>query len=180
MSETDLTTTNSDRSADDWEQRSTTRASGGDPVRGQSWLGARIETTIARFTQRFSRRPKSEGGEESTALVRTGGPLARWISFPRGVRLATAATSSAAAGLAAWGMFAVAANDLGIAAAAAGAAAALATAWGPIAVRLASRLHGLVARRKLVRICDLREIPDRRSVAGPRHPRSTVGRRCGP
>src|SRR5262245_65820042 len=108
MAETDLTTTNrSDRSADDWEQRSTTRASGGDPARPQSWLGARLETTIARFTQRFSRRPSNEGGEESTALVRTGGPLARWISFPRGGRLATAATASAAAGLAARGMIRV-------------------------------------------------------------------------
>ena len=167
MSERDLTVTNSDRSADEWEQGSTTRAPGADAGGGgvSSWLGARLETAIARLTSRFSRRPKGDDGEESTALVRTGGALARWISFPRGVRFATAATSSAAAGLAAWGMVAVAANDLGIAAAAAGAAAALSTAWGPIAVRLASRLHRLVARRRLVRIADLRTIPDRRSVA---------------
>jgi hypothetical protein len=166
MSERDLTVSNSDRSADDWEQGSTTRAPGADAAAGgvASWLGARVETAIARLTSRFSRRP-NEDGEESTALMRTGGALARWISFPRGVRLATAATSSAAAGLAAWGMVAVAANDLGIAAAAAGAAAALSTAWGPIAVRLATRLHRLVARRRLVRIADLRTIPDRRSVA---------------
>jgi len=70
-----------------------------------------------------------------------------------------------AAGLAAWGMIAMAANDLGIAAAAAGAAAALSTAWGPIGIRLANRLHRLVARRRLLRIADLRGIPDRRSVA---------------
>jgi len=166
MSERDLTVSNSDRSADDWERGTTTRAGGGDVARAgvSSWLGARIETAIARLTQRFSRR-SNDDGEESTALVRTGGALARWISFPRSVRFATAATSSAAAGLAAWGMLAVAGNDLGIAAAAAGAAAALSTAWGPIAVRLASRLHRLVAQRRLVCIADLRTIPDRRSVA---------------
>jgi len=169
MSDRDLTVSNNnDRSGDDWEHgTTTTRAVATDVARGgvASWLGARIETAVARMTQRFSRRPKGEDGEESTALVRTGGALARWISFPRGVRMATAATSSAAAGLAAWGMLAVAANDLGIAAAAAGAAAALSTAWGPIAVRLASRIHRLVVRRRLVHIADLRAIPDRRSVA---------------
>jgi len=168
MSERDLTVTKNDRSADDWDRATTSmRGAANDGTRGgvTSWVGARIETALARLTQRFSRRPKGEDGDESTALVRTGGPLARWISFPRGVRMATAATSSAAAGLAAWGMLAVAANDLGIAAAAAGAAAALSTAWGPIAVRLASRLHRLVGQRRLVRIADLRAIPDRRSVA---------------
>src|SRR5215831_12361647 len=147
MSERDLTVTKNDRSADDWDRgTTTTRAVANDVARGgvSSWVGARIETALARLTQRFSRRPKDDDGEESTALVRTGGALARWISFPRGVRMATAATSSAAAGLA---------------------AAALSTAWGPIAVRLASRLHRLVARRRLVTIADLRAIPDRRSVA---------------
>jgi hypothetical protein len=167
MGERDLTVSNSDRSADDWDRgTTTTRPVVNDPARGgvSGWLGARIETAIARLTGRFS-RPKDDDGEESTALVRTGGALARWFTFPRGVRMATAATSSAAAGLAAWGMVAVAANDLGIAAAAAGAAAALSTAWGPIAVRLASRIHRLVARRRLVSIAELRAIPDRRSVA---------------
>src|SRR5262252_7714659 len=146
MSERDLTVTKNDRSADDWDRgTTTTRAVANDVARGgvTSWVGARIETALARLTQRFSRRPKADDGDESTALVRTGGALARWISFPRGVRVATAATSSAAAG----------------------AAAALSTAWGPIAVRLASRLHRLVARRRLVQISDLRAIPDRRSVA---------------
>jgi hypothetical protein len=168
MSERDLTVSDSDRSADDWEPgTTTTRAEGTEVGRGGvgTWVGAQIETAIARLTQRFSRRSKGDDGDDSTALVRTGGALARWISFPRGVRLATAATSSAAAGLAAWGMVAVAGNDLGIAAAAAGAAAALSTAWGPIAVRLASRIHRLVVKRRLVRIADLRDIPDRRSVA---------------
>jgi hypothetical protein len=132
MAESDLTVSNGDRSAEDWEQGTTTRVPGNEvsgPF-GGSWLGARLETALARLTSRFSRRPKDDDGEESTALVRTGGALARWISFPRGVRSATAATSAAAAGLAAWGMLAVAANDLGIAAAAAGAAAALSTACG--------------------------------------------------
>jgi hypothetical protein len=167
MPERDLTVSDNDRSADDWERGTTTMATANDVGRGgvSSWLGARIETAVARLMQRFSRRPKGDDGEESTALVRTGGALARWISFPRGVRMATAATSSAAAGLAAWGMLAVAGNDLGIAAAAAGAAAALSTAWGPIAVRLASRIHRLVAQRRLVPIAELRTIPDRRSVA---------------
>jgi len=170
MAERDLTVSKNDRSSDDWDRGTTTRAVTNDVARGGvgTWLGAHIETAIARLTHRFSRWPRGGGEDsdgESTALVRTGGALARWISFPRGVRLATAATSSAAAGLAAWGMLAVAANDLGIAAAAAGAAAALSTAWGPIAVRLASRIHRLVARRRLVTIADLRAIPDRRSVA---------------
>ena len=49
----------------------------------------------------------ADDGEE-VALTRTGGAIARWISFPRGVRFATAATSTAAAALAAWGMLAMA------------------------------------------------------------------------
>src|SRR3954465_14607541 len=182
MSERDLTVSDSDRSADDWEPgTTTTRAEGTDLGRGGvgTWVGAQLETAIARLTQRFSRRSKGGDGDESTALVRTGGALARWISFPRGVRLATAATSSAAAGLAAWGMLAVAGNDLGIAAAAAGAAARVSTGWGPIRGRVprtpprggawgggrGSRIHRLVVKRRLVRIADLRDIPDRRSVA---------------
>jgi hypothetical protein len=156
----------------DWEGGSTaTRVGPGEPVRGSvaGWVGARVEAALALVSERFGRRTPVDGmggeDEESVALARTGGAVARWISFPRGVRLATAATSSAAAGLAAWGMLAMAANDLGIAAAAAGAAAALSTAWGPIGVRLANRLHRLVARHRLMRINDLRGVPDRRSVA---------------
>jgi hypothetical protein len=139
------------------------------PLRGGlvGWLGTRLEAAVARVVDRFARRPPAGGDdpEDRVALVRTGGVIARWISFPRGVRFATAATSSAAAGLAAWGMIAMAVNDLGIAAAAVGTAGALATAWGPIGVRLANRLHRLVARRRLHRISDLRAIPDGRSVA---------------
>ena len=57
MSERDLTVSNSDRNADDWERGTTTRAGGGDVARAgvSGWLGARIETAIARLTQRFSR-----------------------------------------------------------------------------------------------------------------------------
>src|SRR5262245_40012602 len=148
MGERDLTVSKNDRSGDDWDRgTTTTRAAANDVARGgvASWLGARIDTAIARLTRGFSRRPKDDDGEESTALVRTGGALARWISFPRGVRVAAAATSSAAAGLAAWGMVAVAGNDLGIAGAAAGAAAALSTAGGPIAVGLGAPLPRPVA-----------------------------------
>lgn len=136
------------------------------------WVGARIDAALARVMDGFARRQPARVGDagadaenETVALARTGGAIARWISFPRGVRFATAATSSAAAGLAAWGMLAMAANDLGIAAAAAGAAAALSTAWGPIGVRMATRLHRLVARHRLVRVVDLGAIPDRHSVA---------------
>jgi len=140
------------------------------PRRGVvGWLGTRLEAAVARVMDRLGRRPAAGDADadaaDVVALVRTGGVIARWISFPRGVRFATAATSSAAAALAAWGMVATAANDLGIAAAAAGAAAALATAWGPIGVRLANRIHRLVAARRLHRISELRGIPDGRSVA---------------
>ena len=131
MSERDLTVSNSDRSGGRLGATAPPRARQrrrGRTARGRrqaGWLGARASRPRSRaLTQRFRRGgPSDDDGEESTALVRTGGALARWISFPRGVRFATAATSSAAAGLAAWGMLAVAANDLGIAAAAAGAAA---------------------------------------------------------
>jgi hypothetical protein len=132
-----------------------------------SWLGARVEASFARVIDGFARRSASSDGaaEGGAPLLRTGGALARWISFPRGVRLATAATSSAAAALAGWGMVAMAADDLGVAAAAAGAAAMLSTAWGPLGVRMANRIHRLVARHRRVLISELRRIPDARSVA---------------
>jgi hypothetical protein len=131
------------------------------------WLATRLEASVARVMDRFGRRPSSGAGdsEDTVALVRTGGAIARWISFPRGVRFATAATSTAAAALAAWGMIAVAADDLGIAAAAVGAAVALATAWGPLGVQLANRIHRLVAARRRHTISELRGIPDARLVA---------------
>ena len=176
MSDKDLTVP--DESAP-WETATTTStaspAMGADGRSGVSrWIGARIDAAVARVMDGFARQQRTGGGggdgdgdgePETVALARTGGAIARWISFPRGVRFATAATSSAAAGLAAWGMLAMAANDLGIAAAAAGAAAALSTAWGPIGIHMATRLHRLVARHRLVRIVDLGAIPDRHSVA---------------
>lgn len=138
----------------------------GEPPRGgvAAWVGARVEGALARVVDLYARPTTAKSGDE-VALARTGGAVARWISFPRGVRVATAATSSAAAALAAWGMLAMAANDLGIAAAAAGAATALSAAWGPLGVRMASRIHRLVARHRLHRIFELRGIPDARAVA---------------
>ena len=169
MSERDLIVTDRDRAAA-WDEANAAPAeSAAEPPRGGvvGWLGTRLETVVARVMEGFGRRPTPGGAdaEDAFALVRTGGAIARWISFPRGVRFATAATSSVAAALAAWGMIAMAADDIGIAAAAAGAAAALATAWGPIGVRLANRIHRLVVARRLHRISELRGMADARSVA---------------
>jgi hypothetical protein len=127
-------------------------------------FGARVEAVLGRALEVFARRAAA-GNPDAAALVRTGGPIARWISFPRSVRVATAATSTAAASLAAWGVLAMAGNELGIAVAAAGAAAALTTAWGPLGVRLANRLHRLVASRRRRRVFELRSLPDRQAVA---------------
>jgi hypothetical protein len=169
VSERDLIVTDRDRAAV-WDEANAAPAeSAAEPPRGGvvGWLGTRLETAVARVMEGFGRRPTPGGAdaEDTVALVRTGGVIARWISFPRGVRFATAATSTVAAALAAWGMIAMAADDLGIAAAAAGAAAALATAWGPIGVRLANRIHRLVVARRLHRISELRGMADARSVA---------------
>jgi len=127
-------------------------------------VGGLADGLLGRAAELVSRRA-SAAAPDGDALVRTGGPVARWISFPRGVRAATATMSTAAAALAAAGVLAIAGNDIGIALAAAGAASALATAWGPLGVRLANRLHRLVARRHLHRVFELRALPDRRAVA---------------
>jgi hypothetical protein len=168
MSERDLTAIERDLIAE-WDRASVGRAEkAGEPPRAgvSGWVETRLAAAVARFVDGFSRHRADAGdGDEEVALTRTGGVIARWISFPRGVRFATAATSSAAAALAAWGMIAMAANDLGIAAAAAGAATALSAAWGPLGVRMANRIHRLIARRRLHRIAELRNIPDARSVA---------------
>ena len=72
MSERDLTVSDSDRSADDWEPWHHDAPAATAPTPGgaasRAWMGARIETAIARLTQRFSRRPKDDDGDESTAL----------------------------------------------------------------------------------------------------------------
>src|SRR6185503_854954 len=112
-----------------------------------AWIGIQIDRAVARFLDLFARRGSLAEGEPA-ALTRTGGPLARWISFPRGVRVATAATTTVAAGLAAWGVLAMAGNEFGVAVAAAAAATTLSAASGPLGVRLANRLHRLIARHR--------------------------------
>ena len=62
-----------------------------------AWVGTQLDRVVARFLDLFARRGSLAEGEPA-ALTRTGGPLARWISFPRGVRVATAATTSAKTG----------------------------------------------------------------------------------
>jgi hypothetical protein len=127
-------------------------------------LGARLDGLFSRALELFAHRAAS-GHAGAAPLARTGGPVARWISFPRGVRVATAATSTATAGLAAWGVLALAGPEPGVAAAAAVAGAALTAAWGPLGVRLANRLHRLIASRRRYRVSELRAVPDRRAVA---------------
>src|SRR5262245_22681711 len=169
MTERDLTIPKRDEVAE-WDGASVTHevGAGASPQGGRGglvgWMGERIDAILARLIDGFARRAVP-GDSEPVALARTGGPIARWVSFPRGVRAATAATSSAAAGLAAWGVLAMAGNELGVAAAAAAAAAALSTAWGPIGVGLANRLHRLIASHRRYRVSELRAVPDRRAVA---------------
>jgi hypothetical protein len=166
MSERDLIAPRSDEIAE-WDGASVTRdvVVASPPRAGlRGWLGARLDALLARALDLFSRRG-AQVDLDAAPLMRTGGPVARWVSFPRGVRVATAATSSLAAGLAAWGVLAMAGNELGVASAAAVAAAALSTAWGPIGVRLANRLHRLIASRRRYRVSELRGVADRRAVA---------------
>lgn len=129
-----------------------------------AWLGAGVDRLFGRAIDLFTRRGASTD-PDAAPLARTGGPVARWISFPRGVRIATAATSTATAGLAAWSVLALAGHEPGVAAAAAVAGAALTSAWGALGVRLANRLHRLVASRRRYRVSELRAVPDRRAVA---------------
>ena len=66
MGERDLTVSKNDRSADDWDRGSTTtHAAANEAARGgvTGWVGARIETALARLTQRFSRRPRGEDAD---------------------------------------------------------------------------------------------------------------------
>jgi hypothetical protein len=127
-------------------------------------LGTRLDALVARALDLMSRRAAS-GDEDAAQLARRGGPVARWVSFPRGVRIATAATAGSATALAAWGVLAMAGNELGMAAAAAAAALTLTTAAGPMGVRMANRLHRLIGGARRCRISELRALPDRRAVA---------------
>jgi hypothetical protein len=133
-------------------------------------LGKRLDAALSRALALLARRATAPAGgavADAAPLARTGGSVARWLSFPRGVRLATAATSTAAAGLAAWGVlaFAVDGHVFGVATAAMAAGSTLGAAAGSIGVRLATRLHRLIARRRRYRVSELRGLPDRRAVA---------------
>lgn len=136
---------------------------GGGGVTG--WVRTQFERTVARFLDFGARRGEGQEAESGVELTRIGGPVARWASFPRGVRTVTAATTAAAVALGIWGLAALAGNVIlpGLAACALG--AALASASGPIGVRLANRLHRLIARARRCRISELRGVADRRAVA---------------
>jgi hypothetical protein len=132
----------------------------------RAWMGARFANGIARFLDLGARRGLViDETAEGVALSRTGGPVARWISFPRGVRTVTAATSAAALGLGVWGFIVFAGYGFVPGAAAIAAGIGLASSAGPIGVRLANRLHRLIALRRRYRISELRGVPDRRAVA---------------
>jgi hypothetical protein len=132
----------------------------------RSWVGARVDQGIARFLDFAARRqPARHDSGDTAPLSRTGGPIARWVSFPRGVRTVTAATSTLALGLGVWGLVVFAGYGLAPGAVAIVAGLALAGSAGPIGVRLANRLHRLISRRRRYRISELRGLPDRRAVA---------------
>jgi hypothetical protein len=161
----------SEADAEPWDGLSATREvriarNAADPPGLAAWMGVRLDQAMARLLDFGARRhiTRDDAGD-LVALTRTGGPIARWISFPRGVRTATAATSTLAAGLGAWGLLAMAGHDFGLGALAALAATALGAASGPIGVRLANRLHRLIAHGRRYRISELRGVSDRRAVA---------------
>ena len=134
------------------------------PVR--TWIEGQVAQVAARFLDfgaRHGRLRGEDGG--SDAMVRSGGVVARWISFPRGVRSVTATTFAVGVGVAAWGLASIAGPSLLVALAGYGAGLAVASASGPIGVRLANRLHSLVGRHRRKRISELRGLPDRRAVA---------------
>jgi hypothetical protein len=138
------------------------------PPRGPlyRWVAGRMAPVVARLLDlgaRHGRIPSEDGGVES--MVRTGRVVARWISFPRGVRTVTASTGAVAVGLALWGVAAITGPTLLPSVVALTTGLALARASGPIGVRLANRLHGLVARHRRRRISELRAMTDRRAVA---------------
>jgi len=133
-----------------------------EPRRRSGWAMERLRSVATRVLDSRSRR--RGGGADAPALTRSGGPIARWISFPRGVRGATAATSAFALAVGVWGI-AVMTASLGVSLVAIGAGVALASAAGPIGVRMANRLHRFIAKRRRYFIRELRGLPDRRAVA---------------
>jgi hypothetical protein len=131
-----------------------------------AWAGARVAHLVARFLDIGARRrPGQDPTGDEASLTRIGGPIARWVSFPRGVRTTTAVTSLAGLALDVWGALALASNSVALGLAVGSAGLALAASSGPIGVRLANRLHRLVAATRRYRISELRGLPDRQAVA---------------
>src|SRR4029079_2959875 len=68
---------------------------GGAPPSGsgralRAWMGARLARGITHFLDFFSRgRAMTVDSADDVALSRTGGPVARWVSFPQAVRTTT-------------------------------------------------------------------------------------------
>lgn len=138
------------------------------PARGPvyRWVAGRLAHGMARLLDlgaRHRRIPSEDGAAD--AMVRTGGAIARWISFPRGVRTVTATTAAVAVGVGAWGLAVITAPTVVPSLIALATGFALAGASGPIGVRMANRLHALVARHRRRRIAELRGLADRRAVA---------------
>jgi len=123
---------------------------------------AQLSRVTARFLDVGARSHAAAPAE--SGLTRTGGPLARWVSFPHGVRWSTALVAGGAAGLGFWGVLALAAYPLA-SGALVGAALLTSLSVGPLGVRMALRLHRLFARHRRMRIVELRGVPDRRAVA---------------
>jgi len=137
-------------------------------VRGgvRGWLEARFDHGVARFLDLRARRGAVLEQEGDTALTRIGGPVARWVAFPRGVRTVTAGMAAAGAACGLWGVAAmVGAANFSFALAAGAVGLALSSAAPPIGVRLANRLHRLISRQRRFRVFELRGVPDRRAVA---------------
>lgn len=139
-------------------------------LRWQDRVGDHMTNGLARVVAQLFDLAARQGSvpetaDDSVALSRVGGPIARWISFPRGVRTTTAATSAVALGLGVWGLLVFAGTSFAPGAAAIAAGLGLATSAGPIGVRMATRLHRLIALRRRYRISELRGVPDRRAVA---------------
>ena len=149
-----------------------------------AWVGARFDFAVARILDLRARRGVTFEHEDDTTLTRSGGPIARWVSFPRGVRTVTAAMSLCAAALGVSGIFALVGSNAALALVVGSAGLALASLAGPIGVRMANRLHRLISRRRRFRISELRGVPDRRAVAvrgvvlGRRATKSTMDSRA--